>query len=361
MKPGRASAHANLTTIQAGRGLAALAVVFFHAEVTLALPKYFGRAVAPILTGGDSGVHFFFVLSGFIMALAHWEDVGRRQSPLGFFWKRVRRIYAPLWPVLTLVLVSLILVPKLSPGGVPGLWPIISAYLILPQERQSLLAVEWTLTHEIVFYLLFGLMLWRPRIGAGLLAAWFAGALLGGLVRFEFPLSFVFSPYNLLFLFGAAAAFLVSRYAIPKAALLMTCGLLVFAMTWSWVVWGHASSHDLGPILSYGLGVCLMIVGVARLELLGRARANRVFQFLGDASYSIYLVHFPIISVLAKLVTAARKSVGLPDMLWLLAVVAIATAGGMVFYLVVERTVLRIIPTRLRSWRAAADPVLKGG
>ena len=71
-------------TLQVMRGLSAIIVVAFHSSVTLALPKYLGVQVASWALGGKSGVHFFFVLSGFIIFTAHRKDLGNIERVKNF-------------------------------------------------------------------------------------------------------------------------------------------------------------------------------------------------------------------------------------------------------------------------------------
>lgn len=60
------------------RGIAALLVVLYHAGVTLEKEKYFGESARYIhdvfYFGGDAGVAFFFVLSGYLINVIHRED-----------------------------------------------------------------------------------------------------------------------------------------------------------------------------------------------------------------------------------------------------------------------------------------------
>lgn len=77
-------AKTSIETLQIGRALSAIAVVLFHAELTLALDKYLGRSLYPIFRGGDSGVEYFFVLSGFVIVQAHAGDFGRDRVVLPF-------------------------------------------------------------------------------------------------------------------------------------------------------------------------------------------------------------------------------------------------------------------------------------
>src|SRR4051812_16613211 len=89
-------------TLQAYRGLAALLVVFSHAQNIYA--KYGPSPGWPVLFQfGSAGVQFFFVLSGFIMLWVHAADIGRPAAAGKYFHKRFIRIY-PIYWVATLIL-----------------------------------------------------------------------------------------------------------------------------------------------------------------------------------------------------------------------------------------------------------------
>ena len=85
-----------LNAIQALRFLAALLVVVYHANI-FADHNYTPRAaesLSMVLAGiGRSGVHIFFVISGFIMMFAHHQAFNQPGAPLRFFRFRLFRIY----------------------------------------------------------------------------------------------------------------------------------------------------------------------------------------------------------------------------------------------------------------------------
>ncbi len=67
--------RATLTTLQAGRAVAALAVLLYHAaQATETRVEAFPAGLARVLGYGFLGVDLFFVLSGFIILHAHWDD-----------------------------------------------------------------------------------------------------------------------------------------------------------------------------------------------------------------------------------------------------------------------------------------------
>ena len=142
----------SIYSLQASRAVAATTVVLFHANAMLSEPKYLGFEVAPLFRAGDSGVSLFFVLSGLVMWLAHHNDFGRPGATPGFLWKRFRRIYPPMWATLILVLPVFLLVPSFGTPGARDPVMIAGAFGAWPATSEPLLAVEWTLRHEIIFY-----------------------------------------------------------------------------------------------------------------------------------------------------------------------------------------------------------------
>jgi exopolysaccharide production protein ExoZ len=201
-----------LDTLQAGRGFAALAVLLYHADGTLLLPKHLGKHIAPVFKAGDSGVAFFFVLSGFVILLAHEKDLGRPDLVFSFLWKRFRRLYPPLWIALLLLLPFYFLFPAFGGGqGVQRITTVIWAFLVSPVKTEYLIGPEWTLRHEVIFYLFFAALIWKPKVGAALISAWLLVSLCPT-PKFTFPWSFLFTHYNLLFAFGMLASVAYSRH-----------------------------------------------------------------------------------------------------------------------------------------------------
>jgi len=323
----------NFDTLQCGRGLAALAVVCFHANLTLGLPKYFGEEPSHFFSSGFSGIYYFFVLSGTVMLLAHWDQIGLVHNPAGFYLKRFKRIYLPLWGAL------LFIVPALANRISP--FDIFLAFSALPTVHENVLAVEWTLRHEVLFYVVFGIFLWRPIAGGVILAAWIASSLLGAFFPILFPWSFLLSPLHFLFAAGMAGAVAIRRRIGPPVTTSFV-GVSLFASTWVIQAGGVSLPGTAWPIL-YGVGAAFLIVGLARLETVRALPIPRFLRALGDASYSLYLVHFPIVSLCAKL---AKYLVLRPQYALLLiifsAVVLVSIASGFIFHLLVERPMLRL-------------------
>jgi peptidoglycan/LPS O-acetylase OafA/YrhL len=105
MMTDKSTTGSRLISIDALRGAAALAVVFFHATSqarfvgTAGTPRWIGVPVATVISYGYIGVYLFFVISGFCIHLrwAKAKAAGREPSIDFFaFWKRrIRRLYPP--------------------------------------------------------------------------------------------------------------------------------------------------------------------------------------------------------------------------------------------------------------------------
>ncbi len=76
--------------------------------------------------------------------------------------------------------------------------------------------------------------------------------------------------------------------------------------------------------------------------------------WLGDASYSIYLTHFLLLSALAKVAVRLDAQASLSPVVWWVFVVVGSVVGGLVFYRLVEQPLLKLIPGRLPRWRPLA-------
>ncbi|MDP2259783.1 MAG: acyltransferase [Caulobacter sp.] len=332
-----------LDSLQAGRAFAALAVLLFHVELTLALPQHLDRDTFPVFRSGYSGVHFFFVLSGFVILMAHRADIGRADRLATFVWKRARRIYPPLWAALLIFIPATLMLPLLNNGVGFTVLDVLSAVVLTPDINDPLLSVIWTLRHEALFYAVFGLILWRPKTGLAVAAVWMMLSATLPWLGIDGWLRFFFTSQHLLFAFGAAAFLAFERGKVPLPGLVMTVGLLLFVATWAIPVMKLPLNGIIGN-WAFGLGATLAILGAASLERARGLPVPRWLSFLGEASYAIYLAHAPAIyAATAGALALAPQLRQAPAALFLL-VTAASLAAGVAFHLWVERPLLARLP-----------------
>lgn len=303
------------------------------------LPKYFGhRPFGPIFDFGFAGVDFFFVLSGFIMMHVHTVDIGKPRALGGYLWKRFSRIYPAYWVVLAAIVPIFFLAPSFGLGHERDPAVIVRSVFLLPDpENRLVLTVAWTLVYEVFFYLLFGLLILNRRLGLTVLAVWTAGILAypwsGGILS-----QFVFNNMNLRFLAGIGVALMLAHRQVPWPRMVACVGLVVFLGT------GMMEAYD-GPLstwtqcVGYTLGSALMLAGVVQAERAGLIQPPCWLVYLGNASYSIYLVHFLGLSLLAKAAKATQLDLVIPGtiLFWLHVIGAVGIACA--FHHIVEHPI----------------------
>ena len=223
-------------SLQAGRGIAALMVVFYHCEGLFTLSKYWHRT-HHYFYFGKSGVDFFFVLSGIVIFYAHRADIGRPERIADYAWKRFRRIYPIYWIVLLTAAPLYFAFPSLGDGTQRTPSVIFSSIVLLPFVRtETIVPVAWTLFHEIMFYLFFSLLLVRRRLGVAVLALWMSASAMALFLPNPSPSApsaalYWVSPLHLLFGLGIWIAVIVRRrsfnglwLAISGTAAFLACG-----------------------------------------------------------------------------------------------------------------------------------------
>jgi exopolysaccharide production protein ExoZ len=331
----------SLNTLQAGRAVACLAVLLFHTNFTLSLPKYLGREIFPVFGVGGAGVQFFFVLSGFVILLAHRKDIDRPSKVREFLWKRFRRVYPVLWIVLLLVIPAFLLVPSYGTGKELGFGSIVPAFLLSPSQQDYLLKPMWTLRHEVLFYLIFSVSIWRRRTGFAIGAIWLLLSAIVPWLHLDFPWSFLFSSNHLLFAFGILACLAFQSAQVPRSAALTAAviGAIAFSSVWFIDLYKVLTIRDALNVL-YGLGAALMVLGLAVLERDRGLWVPETLTFLGEASYSIYLVHFPALSAAIKVTLMLNRLLRAPAPIVFVTAASAALGAGVLFHLAIERPLM---------------------
>lgn len=340
-------------TLQAGRAIAAVLVVLFHLGANLAKESYFGIAGLSVpFSFGSAGVEFFFVLSGFIIFAAHRGDIGRPDRISGYTRKRLLRIFPTYWLVFLPVFFIALLTPSLRNGVPHDLSTLLQSLLLVPQDKavvggtgSPVLVVAWTLQYEMFFYLFFGLMVLSRRLallaGLAVVGVYVARVALGT-DQLPFPASFIAQDYTLLFGMGMFVSWLVvarKDFAHQKPGQFIVLGLAVFLLAAMDVVF-KTEVFEAVRTLVFGLAASLIIFGLVVAEDGGKTYlGHKWLQLLGDSSYALYLIHFPLISVLCKVAIALHlQTFGLVGaIVSFVAIFVACLAISVLFHLWVER------------------------
>jgi peptidoglycan/LPS O-acetylase OafA/YrhL len=340
----RRAPYASLNVV---RVVLAFLVLGYHAGGTIALDKYFSMSDFDHLLGfAGNRVAFFFVLSGFVMKLAYGKYIGQFDKCRPYFWRRFVRVFPTYWVVLLMVIVASMFLPN-GMAAVPGdVWSILKMLLLIPQSHGAggphgapLLIVAWTMHYEIVFYVVLGAWIASRVLGATislLLVVNAADCASGGCGPYREFLSGLPMAY---FVVGVAAAWAVRRLpALPAAMPIMwlaLAGYVLIALApqlsdGQWV-WPHSG------LLSVGLAGVMLVCLVNAEEARAQRSPSAWVQRLSDASYAMYLLHFPIISLVCKLLMLAGLQGVVGATLALVLSFVVSIAAALAFNVYIER------------------------
>jgi exopolysaccharide production protein ExoZ len=283
--------------VQALRGIAASLVVFGHssAYAVLIIP-------ASLATLGYTGVDIFFVISGFIICrMADRLRAGSQiKTALRFLAKRYWRIFPLYWVVLGFAVGISALGVKTEPSGM-GLQPP-SNYIFLLTQSNKFVPPAWTLSYELYFYTVFAIIiLMAPK--RVFFAVTFLMIIQAIVVFFHKSDESIFmSALVLEFGLGCLVAWFdvrgIRRFLIVAA--LIGASLFVVGDVLAITVEPAGPSNPM-RLVTFGLGSAFVLYALVGLEHSGRLILPAWLQKLGDASYSIYLWHWPLIMLSVKL------------------------------------------------------------
>lgn len=326
------------------RGLAALAVVAHHAAVsTEAFVGTMPDWASTMFGYGLLGVDFFFVLSGFIIMYAHMDDGRNTASVQRYAFKRLARIYPAYLPVGLGLIALYAALPGLSAAGGGREYSLISSLLLVPADDPPALSVAWTLVHELMFYGVFLLFFISRRWLLGGLVAW--ALVILWVNQWSEPMGWLRYPLSLLnieFMFGVGAAWLVRSKAFSGCS--TAAGLLGSAMAFS-SLWLMTPDKNMYFRLSLAVGLAFLIVSFATREQVAALRWPACLLSLGNASFSIYLIHNPLLSI-------TQRVAGQLGLAWPVAMalaMALSVLAGWIYYQIIERPALRFFQNRLHG------------
>jgi exopolysaccharide production protein ExoZ len=330
-----------LKTLQAGRALAAICVAAFHLSIDMGLQRYGGNAVFQEYTKhGHLGVDFFFVLSGFIILFAHTNDIGNPRAWASYAYKRFVRVFPIYWLYTTVFVLLLAFgfgTDAKSPGSM-GDW-FTTLTLIRFTSAPMPLGPAWTLFHEIAFYVTFSLLILSKRVGV---IAFIFSALIE-ILLYHYPevtdrtaFNVYTSAYGLYFLCGMGAFWLYKRGGRGILESVTGLGILMVA-----AVTFPLPEHLSSIIIAFGFA--MVLAGVTKLEMSGHLKIPMFLYFIGDASYTIYLVHESLEGLLLRISMKTHLYELIGANATYVCVLAGTLAVGCAAYLVVERPLLAIL------------------
>jgi exopolysaccharide production protein ExoZ len=339
------SNNKNLSILQLLRGIAAVLVVLFHATGMFGViydSNYFGG----IFKQGKIGVDLFFVLSGFIIYYIHHKDRNENGLAKKFVIKRLIRIYPIYWVTILCLLPIYFIVPSFGEGYYKDINVIINAFLLVPQEN-DFLTVAWSLSYELMFYLFFGFVLFTKKrtIAKFIFGSWMVLSALSPFFKpSNFYMDFFFNTLNIEFFYGIIVAYLVLNFKIKFNITLIIVGVVTACLAMYNTIFGF---FELDRAIGYGIPSALIILGCVALEFSKNIKTPRLFVYLGDASYSIYLTHYPALSAINKVFSSLGIFNKLGYNVTVTLMVIFTIIAGLIFHSLIEKPMLKILRTKL--------------
>lgn len=364
------------------RGVAAFIVVLHHV-LLIAQPVsqppgepaiwsgwwWLERTPLKLLTAGHEAVIVFFVLSGLVVVLPALRRV--EFSWPGLVASRAVRLLLPAWAAIAFATILLFVVPR-TPEQVTGntwlarqvqtdwSWQRLVGEYSLMIGSVPYNNVLWTLRWEFLFslllpgFLVVAVLLRRWWVPTGLLAIGLGVVgTTGGIEALQYlPVFFLGTliAVRLQALEGWSESRRAKRLLavlLPVSALLLVCEFLLAPV----VPEGTDASHALRGLEALGAVGVVVCAGAA--TGFRRLLERRVPQFLGRISFSLYLVHLPVIVTLAWL---------LGDWNWpLVGLIGIplAVVAGWAFFRVVEKPLHRVARSAKRGASHAVEHYIR--
>jgi len=353
------SASSRLPHIQGLRGFAVGLVVLYHAGL--------------FFNGGFMGVDVFFVISGFVIGASlnrELEQHGVIRWP-SFFFRRVRRLV----PALSVTLLGTLLlywaffgatdVELLTRPLVSGSFFISNFYFFLERGYIALdndpLRNLWSLSVEEQFYLALPLVFIAAKIGSpsraqikrrvlGLVSVVLVTSLIANLVLVNYSLQFgipqfllprrfaFFSPFTRAweFLVGLLLAFVSFEQILKKISSvisLLSLGVLIFLAIWL-DGWQPFPGWFAVPVV---IASAALVALPTQHAVFRKLLTNRPITYLGDISYSLYLVHWPLLVLL-------KQKFGAEDSVVVITLVLSLITSALIYHLIEN-------PIRNMQWR----------
>ena len=304
-----------IDNLQILRAFAAINVVIFHIISISTFYGYEPYYLSFFRGWGANGVDIFFVLSGFVILHSQLQ---KKRSPWNFFKFRVIRIVPIYWFVTLIAASAYLLIPSsVFNHPVPSISNILESLFFVSgaiSNKDPVVVVGWTLEWEMLFYLVFAFSLIFYDLNKSYLYI-FTSLLLISIMTSDLII--------IEFLFGMLIAYSFNRFKISHQF-----GLVIAIIGFIFLLASvtHVDQLPSNRAVTWGLPSFLIIFGLVYTN----QYSSSFLKYLGDSSYSIYLIHFLVYPLYYKVI--AYISPGLNyDLLALLCLVVCILSGTFLY------------------------------
>ena len=310
---------------------------------------------------GDRGVQLFFAISGFILGLPfanQYLGKGKTVQMSRYFYRRLTRLEPPYLVALVgfyLLAYVLRMPDTLDAGFVSSFWlRVIYAYGLVKNHFHSLNGVTWSLEVEVQFYLLAPFIA-RVFLLGPVLRRTFLLLLIGGLQIVP-----MVSSHSGITILEFAQYFLVGFFI---ADLQVTCPVesnQTWLPRWADMV-GLLGLLGLAIIPQNSVmmwllpwAILLLICGALRGQLLRKFLSIPILTIIGGMCYSIYLIHYPLMSFLAGKLALNDLGQWRASLTLAAITLPILSVASILFYLLIER------PCMNPAWPSLLSNAIRG-
>lgn len=342
-------------SLQICRGLAAIIVLLCHANIIIDKTLFSGFFVV-----AWHGVDFFFVLSGFIVYYTNSKSFGKTNDFGIYLKKRLIRIFPIYWVYsIPVILLHLLIISftglKLVSWFDFNVFNVTKSLLLYPADflgnKMPIIPVAWTLSSELLFYIVFGICILIPRhYLIYITVLWLIGIGLTSLKIIDtsgnYFLVTLLAAKNLEFILGCVLAEIILRGKIINnfsvAVGVVLIGIVLLLLSWinEWLRLDYLVKVD---VIKFGIPYAIIIYGLISIEFSRKIKTTKnVFVYLGNASYSIYLTHYIIITLLFAIV---KKLTDINYIIFTIAVI-LSVIFGCLCYSFIEKPLLKFLNNR---------------
>lgn len=343
------------------RAIAAGEVIVWHSDL---ITKHFSHSTVDVWgyhSIGAVGVEIFFVLSGYIMCMR----AASYKNGVQYLIARLVRLIPMYWLFTTAVIAAYLVNSHWRLGNFDlSVFTLLRSYLMLPSWGFPILSVGWTLEYEMIFYSFVALLavgarsltattrtnLFGVMIALGLGGMLLPGGESGEVGPLASPVSHILSPYMLIFAAGWLIRIVEENGGIGPNWRTIVGFLTIFSL-------GLSQGTPFGVHLGIRAALatsCFLLFQLGRELFQINNPVNRFVCRVGEASYSIYLSHWFVLSIIGKLLGVLSPPEAAA---WPLRVLGMAAGLGVGLgaFSLLEQPIDRFLRARLFRSRVAAS------
>lgn len=333
------------------RAFAALSVVVFHINHSLHL---FGLPRGPELNLAGFGVSIFFSISGFLITylLIKEKSITANVNIRSFYMRRILRI----WPLYFIVLLtSLITAWNIQKDSLPGTLPFYVAFLanvpFVLGTSLPFLGHFWSIAIEEQFYLFWP---WIIRQSKNILKAVTLFTVVYVSLRILFRTVEIVYGYELLYLYIHVSRFDCMSIGAIGAILLhsgnpwflkFTTNKIIQLLSWAPILLLSGNSFHIASVIDHEIMAMVTVVLMVNVSINDRSLVkldNRFFNFLGNISYGIYMIHPLVIFFYSLILISLNVPESIRYIMTYIGVLALTILFAHLSYRYIESPFLRL-------------------